>query len=120
MARISVRVLDCAFGNPAEGVTLQLKRMSEQNWTTIVTGRTGAGGRMEKLETFPAARGNHQLTIGMSAYFAELGTRAECLDAVIGFRIGHPDLHMHVEICISPVGLAASWKHHWLDGEFDE
>jgi 5-hydroxyisourate hydrolase len=107
MGRLTTDVLDTAFGKPAAGVRVVLRRECEL--AVLYEGRTNADGRMDKplLEGAAFAPGCYELTFHVGDYFRAHGAALAdlpFLDVIpLRFAIAE-DGRYHVPLLVSPYG----------------
>ncbi len=106
---LTTHVLDTARGCPAEGLTIDLYRIEDENRSLIRTLITNADGRTDQ-QILPAAEfraGIYELVFHAGAYLDASGTPPETprfLD-VIPLRFGMSEAaHYHVPLLLSPFG----------------
>jgi 5-hydroxyisourate hydrolase-like protein (transthyretin family) len=70
---IDVRIVDCVYNQPADGVSVDIVREFDgapvQRWR----GRTAADGRLVALPETMQERGSYTIVFDVSDYFATLG-----------------------------------------------
>lgn len=108
-ARLTTHVLDIAQGKPAEGLQIELWRISPTSERTFLkTVTTNSDGRVgepllygENLKT-----GTYELIFYVGEYFAARGLPTAdppFLDCVpVRFAIADPNGHYHVPLLVSP------------------
>jgi 5-hydroxyisourate hydrolase len=71
--KLSVQVVDCAFGVAADNVRLCLNRRVESDWSRVAEGRTDSNGILREWhdDTLPA--GTYQLEVNLDGYYADMG-----------------------------------------------
>lgn len=70
---IDVRVVDCVYGRPADGVSVDIVRELEGALVQRWRGKTDADGRLAALPDTMQERGNYTLVFDLSDYFGTLG-----------------------------------------------
>ena len=107
---LSTHILDTARGCPAEGVRIELFRLSGASIELIRTLTSNEDGRTNEL-VMPAdefAFGSYQLLFHAGAYLdraGQAGTEPRFLDEIpIRFGVSDPDAHYHVPLLLSPFG----------------
>ena len=105
MPRLSTHVLDLVSGQPAQGVRIDLHRVSKDGAHQLVaTTMTNADGRTDAPLLAGAAFliGTYELSFHIGAYFAAHG-RSGFLDLVpIRFVIAEPEGNYHVPLLATP------------------
>lgn len=104
---LTTHVLDTALGCPAEGLTIELYRITGTDRTLLKTVVTNDDGRTD-AQILPAAEfeiGTYELVFHAGAYLDRIGAPPEeprFLD-VIPLRFGMSDAqHYHVPLLLSP------------------
>ncbi len=104
-SQITTHVLDTSIGKPCKDITIQLKRLSDNNWITIAQGVTNTDGRIADL--LPPGRillpGNYCLVFYTKAYFDTQGIMGFYPEVAIQFSL-FDDTHYHVPLLINPFG----------------
>ena len=109
MAHLSTHVLDTARGMPAEGVAIDLHRLTGGGRAHVVSTSTGSDGRTAKpLLADASDAGEYELTFHVAEYFRRHGvtlTTPPFLDAIT-IRVGIADARgrYHVPLLVSPYG----------------
>ena len=111
MTGLTTHVLDTALGKPAEGMKIQLMRMSGEEAELIVTVFTNADGRVDGgpiLKDADFQIGQYELLFHAGDYLNEKGaplTEPPFLDVIpIRFGIADERAHYHVPLLLSPYG----------------
>jgi 5-hydroxyisourate hydrolase len=105
---LTTHVLDTARGRPADGVRLELARLSSEAREVLMTTVTNPDGRTDEplLEGERFERGLYEIIFHVGAYFekmAEPGNEPPFLDRVpVRFGISDPAAHYHVPLLASP------------------
>jgi 5-hydroxyisourate hydrolase len=105
--KLSTHVLDLAAGRPAEGMRIELRRVTP-NPGVVKTVMTNADGRADAPLFGPAemAAGTYQLEFHVGEYFAAKGaapSKAPFLDVVpVRFGIADPSASYHVPLLVTP------------------
>ena len=106
---LTTHVLDTARGCPAEGMRIELFRISDSNRTLLRSLTTNADGRTDEqiLPETEFETGTYELVFHAGAYLDEIGTPPESprfLDE-IPLRFGMSEAaHYHVPLLLSPFG----------------
>jgi 5-hydroxyisourate hydrolase len=100
---LSTHVLDTARGSPAAGVPVLVQRRGDEGWTTVVSGRTDADGRLSGVPT--GAAGRYRIVFDTAAYVASFsGQEAFFPEVTVMFAVADPGAHHHVPLLLSPFG----------------
>ena len=99
--KLSVLVIDVAFGVPGADLAARLRRRGEAGWQDLSTGRTGGDGRLE-LYPDSAARGTYQLLFDLDGYYHGLGCVPLHPRAIVEFRVTDPHEDLRLALFISP------------------
>lgn len=106
---LTTHVLDTARGCPADGLAIELFRITRETRTSLRKLVTNSDGRTDE-QILPAAEfqtGTYELLFSCGAYFDRLGVPAESprfLD-VVPLRFGMSEAsHYHVPLLLSPFG----------------
>ena len=108
--KLTTHVLDTAHGRPAEGVTIELWRLTPDGdaRTLLTSVRTNGDGRTAAplLAEDKLLAGQYELVFVVGAYFAARADQASAppfLDRVpVRFGIADPDAHYHIPLLVSP------------------
>lgn len=105
---ITTHVLDTAQGRPAEGITVLLERLPEENkhWQTLGQGVTNADGRITDLlpDNHVLEPGVYRLTFKTGDYFKRNQSPNFYPSVPVLFEIQMPEKHYHVPLLLSPFG----------------
>jgi hydroxyisourate hydrolase len=105
MPTLSTHVLDTSLGRPAEGVRIELYRVSDGE--LLARRLTDADGRIAGLQ-LPAKSEEYEefrLVFALEDYFRRQGaTEFFYAEAAISFRVGGGLGHYHVPLLLSPFG----------------
>ena len=108
VAKLSTHVLDTAHGSPAQGMKIELWRVTRDDRELVVTARTNADGRTEQplLSADEMAPGVYEIIFHVGDYFTARGTvlpKIRFLDQV-PVRVGIADAgsSYHVPLLCSP------------------
>ncbi|ACU73110.1 Transthyretin [Catenulispora acidiphila DSM 44928] len=99
--KLSILVIDVAFGVPGAELSARLRRRSEAGWQELSTGRTGGDGRLE-LHPAPAGRGTYQLVFDLDGYYHGLGSVPLHPRAIVEFRVTDAHKDLQLALFISP------------------
>ena len=111
MTGLTTHVLDTAKGTPAEGLRIDLYRLSGENREKVKTVTTNSDGRVDGgpilvAETFVA--GEYELVFHAGDYLRAGGAKLPqpaFLDVIpIRFGIADTTAHYHVPLLLSPYG----------------
>lgn len=110
VGKLTTHVLDTAQGKPAQGVGIQLRRVTD-NASVLVTTRTNADGRCDAplLQGEALTSGIYELDFHLGAYFSEQSqhelpaAQPPFLDVVtIRFGVADGSQNYHVPLVASP------------------
>ncbi len=107
---LSTHVLDTARGAPAQGLRIELFRITDTGRTLLTVMTTNADGRTDGpiLPADEFATGTYELLFHVGAYLDACATPPETprfLDLIpIRFGISEPGAHYHVPLLLSPFG----------------
>ena len=110
MAAISTHVLDVSRGMPAQGVAVELHRVSGAERTLVASAITNADGRTDAplVAADRLEPGVYELTFHAADYFQRhgvaLSTPPFLGDVVIRVGIADPGARYHVPLLLSPFG----------------
>ena len=109
MGKLSTHVLDTASGQPAAGVSVDLRRIDGPAGTTLIKSlHTNQDGRTDELllDAETIAVGQYELLFHVGDYFRQLGmavSEPPFLDQVpVRFAIADRTQNYHVPLLISP------------------
>ncbi|HET7911011.1 MAG TPA: 2-oxo-4-hydroxy-4-carboxy-5-ureidoimidazoline decarboxylase [Pseudolabrys sp.] len=107
--RLSTHVLDTCHGRPAQGVSLELRELSEPGSGRLMTAAvTNADGRTDRalISDRPVPIGSYELRFAVGDYFRRSGIvlpDPPFLDIVsVQFSIAEPEGHYHVPLLLTP------------------
>ena len=106
MGTLSTHVLDTSRGRPAEGVGVQLFRMSSPEPSSpepLGEGVTNADGRVPAIGPEHLEPGDYRLRFDTAGYFAATGTGGFYPEVVVAFTIAEGE-HYHVPLLLNPFG----------------
>ena len=106
MGTLSTHVLDTSRGCPAEGVSVQLFRLSSPEPSSPVPlgeGVTNADGRVPAIGPESLEPGDYRLRFDTAGYFAATGTGGFYPEVVVAFTIAEGQ-HYHVPLLLNPFG----------------
>ncbi len=107
---LTTHVLDTARGLPAEGVRIDLRRVTDGGIEWVCKAITNADGRTDSpiLPAGDFTTGTYELVFAAGDYLratGQAGADPLFLDQVpIRFGISDPDSHYHVPLLLSPFG----------------
>lgn len=107
MGQLSTHVLDTARGRPAEGLEIQLWRVSGETRTLLTTARTNADGRTNAplVEGDAFSEGVFELEFGAAAYLRQHYTLPDppfLGQVLVRFGVNDADGRYHVPLLLSP------------------
>lgn len=108
MTSISTHVLDTSIGKPAEGVRIDLERVTANGITVSAgDGVTNEDGRITALlhADIEFGRGTWRLTFHVGDYFASRGVTSFYPTVDVMFDV-HDDSHHHIPLLVSPYGFS--------------
>jgi 5-hydroxyisourate hydrolase-like protein (transthyretin family) len=112
--KVTIQVIDCQFGSPAEDVAVALEEYAESGWTPVDQGRTSAAGLLGLWPNGPdprrrdwGAAGRYRLDIGIGAHYSRLGCLALYPRVIIEFRVLDPSEDLFMPVTISANSLSA-------------
>jgi 2-oxo-4-hydroxy-4-carboxy-5-ureidoimidazoline decarboxylase len=107
--RLSTHVLDTVAGQPAAGVRVELRDVSDGGTGVLIKAtQTNADGRTEEplIADQPLRIGRYELAFHLGSYFGECtpaGATPPFLDIVpVRFTIAEPEAHYHVPLIATP------------------
>jgi 5-hydroxyisourate hydrolase len=107
---LSTHVLDTSLGTPAEGLSVDLFRLSDGQRDHLRTLVTNSDGRTDE-QILPATEfetGEYELVFAAGDYLARTAPDQAMpfflSDIPIRFGISDPDAHYHVPLLLSPFG----------------
>lgn len=103
---ISVEIVDCAYGNAAEGLPVTLLHEVASRWEHCATGRTDRLGTVVVLEPTPT-RGRYRLVVDLDPYYLPLGTEPAVSQAEVAFRVFRPGEPVRIMVMITPTSCVA-------------
>ena len=108
--KLSTHVLDLTKGKPAEGMRVELFRLSDGRFdaTLVRACRTNADGRTNEplLAGASLAAGTYELVFHIGEYFGGGAEKPDgfLLQAPVRFRVADPDGSYHVPLLAAPGG----------------
>lgn len=103
---ISVEIRDCIYGNPAEGVPVNLLQEVDSRWDYRASGCTDRFGLVTLLAQEPA-RGRYRLVVDPAPYYLLLGTEPAVSPAEMTFRVFHTGERVRFQVMITPTSYFA-------------
>ncbi len=107
MSAITTHILDVSSGFPARGVSVVLKRQTEDVvWEIIGKGVTDEDGRLRDLLTPDAVLlpGDYRLIFDTDTYFARQQVEGFYPQITVAFTVRDAGSHYHVPLLLSPFG----------------
>jgi len=101
VSTVSTHVLDTSRGCPADGIAVQLTRVSGPG-EHVAHETTDRDGRVGDLGPQGLPPGTYLLTFATAEYFARTGTVAFFPEVCIHFCVTDPSAHYHVPVLLSP------------------
>lgn len=98
---VVVEVVDCTFGQAAEGIPVALLREVDGAWQQEVATRTDQVGRVPDLGT-ATARGRYRLLFDLDGYFPTLGVEPFQSRLDVTFRIFQASEQVHFLLMVTP------------------
>jgi 5-hydroxyisourate hydrolase len=99
--RLSVHVVDCAFGMPAANVSVSLRKQAEADWLELATARTGSDGSLSDWTRGPLHKGIYQIVIDLDAYYTEFGVVPLHPRAIVEFRVTDPTVDLFLPVLVT-------------------
>jgi 5-hydroxyisourate hydrolase len=83
--KLSVQVVDCAFGVAADDIQVCLTRRVKTDWRKVAEGRTGSDGVLRDWhdDTLPA--GSYRLEVNLNGYYTIMGITPFIPRAIVEF-----------------------------------
>lgn len=105
MIKITSHVLDTSSGKPAEGISIELFYLSDNEWKKTGEGITNKDGRCGELlaQTGKAKKGNYKLKFNTGDYFSKKEIMRFHPEVEIAFEVSEEE-HYHIPLLLSPFG----------------
>ena len=106
IGRLTTHVLDTASGRPADGLVIELYRLTNDNRELVKSVTTNSDGRCDEplLSGDEFQKGNYELVFGVGQYFSRADD-TPFLDIVpVRFGVSNDNEHYHVPLLVSPFG----------------
>tara|TARA_B100000497_G_C7615794_1_gene369836 strand:- start:451 stop:792 length:342 start_codon:yes stop_codon:yes gene_type:complete len=106
MSQITTHILDTMTGKPAEGITIMLEELDENNnWSELASGITNTDGRISDLlkDNQVLEEGVHRMLFQTKAYFENQNLKSFYPEIPIIFEITD-ESHYHIPLLLSPYG----------------
>lgn len=100
--KVTVSVVDCAQGRPAEGVAGRLERRVDGVWTEQAKGRTDECGSITWGRVPSPAKCVYRIELDVDQYFATLGIVPTHPWVTIVFRVLDPAADQHIPVLMTP------------------
>ncbi|MBS2532131.1 hydroxyisourate hydrolase [Catenulispora sp. NF23] len=100
--KLSVHVIDSAFGLPAAEVRVVLRRVRDTERVDLATGLTGSDGRLLIWEGDPRGTGTYELDFDLDGYYATTGNVSLFPRALLQVRITEATESLHIPLLIAP------------------
>jgi 5-hydroxyisourate hydrolase len=99
--KLSVQVVDCAFGVAADNVRVCLSRRVEFEWSRVAEGRTDSDGSLREWhdDTLPA--GAYQLEVNLDGYYADMGITPFLPRAIVEFDLTDTDTDLLIPLLVT-------------------
>lgn len=111
MAGLTTHVLDTALGVPAEGMRIDVYRLSGEQWEKLKSVVTNQDGRVDGGPIIAGSdlrKGQYELVFHAGSYLRETGASFSdppFVDLIpIRFGISDENSHYHVPLLLSPYG----------------
>lgn len=85
--RLSIEVVDCAFGVAAANVQIALRRREAAGWRDIAIGRTDPAGHLRDWHDDPLPSGTYRVEADLDGYYINLGLVPFNPRAIVEFRV---------------------------------
>jgi 5-hydroxyisourate hydrolase-like protein (transthyretin family) len=85
--KLSVQVVDCAFGVAADNVRICLSRRVKSDWCRVAEGRTDSAGTLREWHNDTLPAGTYQLEVNLDAYYADMGITPFVQRAIVEFDL---------------------------------
>lgn len=85
--KVSVQVVDCAFGVAADSVRVRLSRRVDSDWCKVAEGRTDSNGTFREWHDSTLPAGTYQLEVDLDAYYADMGITPFMPRAIVEFDL---------------------------------
>jgi 5-hydroxyisourate hydrolase len=103
---ISVSVINCMHGRPAEGVAVRLERKVGGEWVELAHGRTDENGWLGNWHPAPVlGRGIYRLELDLDSYFGNLGIIPFHPSAIVAFRAVDPAQTYQLPVLATPYAI---------------
>lgn len=100
---ISVEVIDCMHGRPAEGIAVRLESQVGGAWGEPTRGVTDENGLLREWQpSLVVARRIYRIELDIDRYYATLGIVPFLPRVTITFRVLDPAERHHLPISITP------------------
>jgi 5-hydroxyisourate hydrolase len=99
--RLSVQVVDCAFGVAAANVQVRLRHRVDAGWRGVATGRTGLDGKLRDWHGDSLPGGTYQLEADLDGYYTDLGVVPFNPRAIVEFRVPDPALDLEIPLLVT-------------------
>lgn len=101
---ITVSIVDCVYGRPAEGVDVHLERKAGVGWEATGTQRTDREGRIHdwRLPQDVLPGGVYRLVCEVDRYFATTGVTPFHPRITAEFRVFGSEKDSHLHIGVAP------------------
>lgn len=83
--KLSVQVVDCAFGVAADNVRVCLSRRVKSDWRRVAEGRTDSDGTLREWHDVTLPAGTYQLEVNLDGYYADMGITPFVSRAIVEF-----------------------------------
>lgn len=100
--KVTVNVVDCAHGRPAEGVAGRLEQRLGGVWTELAKGRTDERGAISWDGMPSPGRCLYRLELDIDQYFATLGIVPSHPWVTVVFRVLDPGADQHIPVLMTP------------------
>jgi 5-hydroxyisourate hydrolase len=104
---VSIRLVDCVYGRPAVGISVDLTREHEGSQVVRWHDQTDDEGRISSLPESAQGRGSYTLVFDLDDYFRKLGYSALNSAVSIRFHVVSEAQHYGLSLLITPASCVA-------------
>lgn len=99
--KVSVEILDIAYGHPADGVLVRLDRAYREGWVRVGNALTDSEGRAEGWGSQNLESGLYRIAFDSDSYFAGFGANASYPEVTIIFRVRNEPKTCRIHVRLS-------------------
>lgn len=114
--RVSVEILDIAYGQPADDVLVRLDRAGREGWKQVGNAVTDSEGRVDGWGPQRLESGLYRITFDSDSYFAGFGASASYPEVTIVFRLLDKSQTCRIQVRLSACAYSTNFSQFEISG----